>query len=77
MPAEHPVPLSAAPPLSTLHPLEPLTAEEITSAVQIVCSERQPGDLVHYERASCAARGGLARHASRQDRVYAQAAGLF
>ena len=44
MAAEHPIP----PSLSTLHPLEPLSAEEITAAVQIVRSERQAGPAVRF-----------------------------
>jgi primary-amine oxidase len=48
MTEEHPNLLSAAPSLSTLHPLEPLSAEEITNAVQIVRSERQLGDSVRF-----------------------------
>ena len=39
---------SVSPALSTLHPLEPLSAEEIIAAVSIVRSERQLGPLVRF-----------------------------
>jgi primary-amine oxidase len=48
MAEEHPVPSSTASSFSTLHPLEPLSAEEIAAAVQIVRSECQPGPSARF-----------------------------